>query len=79
MSSVEDGLNSFSFEINAFNLVRNASNCKMVLGDAKECLMLTEEPDSNKDSEKKIGSKLKAMYDAYVSNNVAGESGKKFW
>jgi hypothetical protein len=43
--------NCMSFELSAYNLVRNARNCKMVLGDLNECILWSESNNSNRDCE----------------------------
>ena len=76
MSSLANDLNSFSFEINAFNLVRNAYNCQMIIADAKKYILFKNGPNSKSDNEQHAKKVLKVFYDAYVAENSVGSSGE---
>jgi hypothetical protein len=78
MSGIDGGLNSFSFELNAFNLVRNAENCKMVIGNPQDYILMTQEVNSNRDTEKLAAKKMKEHYDRYIADNLAGANSKYF-
>lgn len=74
MSYLSNELNSYSFEVNAFNLVKNAENCKMIIGDEKELVLFSNGPDSESDTELEAKKQLKMHYDKYAEDHMTDSS-----
>lgn len=76
IETLENGYNSFSFELNAFNLIKLTNNLKIIVSNAKETAIYRYGPDSDKWNLEQLLKKLKMLYDRRCKDLMEKDPGE---
>lgn len=80
LEGMNDPLNSYSFELNAFAIVKLTKNVKMVIRDSKEAVLYLSSPESeDKFSEKEMIEKMREQSDGFIQFMTAKSPCKKWF
>jgi len=78
LEGMNEPLNSYSFELNAFTLLKLTKNAKMIIRDSKEAVLYLASPASEERfSEKEMIEKMREQSDGFIQY-ITGKSPSKY-